>query len=186
MTTKLITAPVELPVTLAQARQHLKTSLTAEDSLILAAIYQATEHAEDFTGRRFITQTWELVLDAFPHSPGTITLPTAPVASVTSVKYLDAAHVEQTLDVGDYQVDLISQPARILPDVDAHWPNTSDKVNAVTVRFVCGYGLAGAVPFTIKAAILLLMQQQEERAADTKLLDGAYALLYPHRLVGFA
>jgi uncharacterized phiE125 gp8 family phage protein len=184
MTAKLFTAPAELPVTLAQARQHLKVTVTAEDALILAAINAATEHAEDFTGRRFITQTWDLSLDAFPRS-GPIMLPNAPLVSVTSVKYLDTAHVEQTLATSDYQVDTISQPGRIVVGVDTTWPQTSPKVNAVTVRFVCGYGLAGAVPFAIKAAILLLIQQQEQRDGDTKLEDAAHALLYPHRLVTF-
>ena len=60
----------------------------------------------------------------------------------------------------EYQTDISTQdsPARIKPAYGLVWPSTrSDKYNAVTVTFTCGYGAAAAVPTTIKQAILMLI-----------------------------
>jgi uncharacterized phiE125 gp8 family phage protein len=187
MPTRLITAPAELPVTLTEAKEHLRVTVTDEDALILSLMYAATEWAEAFTNRKFITQTWELVLDEFPKE---FDVPNAPLASVTHIKYLDTDDAEQTLASAQYQVDAVSDPGRIVLDPDSSWPDISDKINAVTVRFVCGYGLAAAVPFAIKAAILLivghLFENRELVVIGTlppqELPLSASALLAPYRV----
>jgi uncharacterized phiE125 gp8 family phage protein len=182
MSLKLITAPLELPVTLAEARAHLRVTSTTEDALILALLYAATEHAEDFTRRRFITQTWELVLDRFPEE---FALPNPPLQSVSSLKYLDEAHVEQTLASSAYQVDVVSEPGRVTAAIDTSWPSLSEKINAVTLRFVCGYGGATKVPFAIKAAVLLHVEahfDKDERLME-KLLTACESLLFPYRML---
>jgi uncharacterized phiE125 gp8 family phage protein len=180
MPTSLITAPLEHPVTLAEARQHLRVTSTAEDALILSLIYAAVEHAETFTARALITQTWELSLDAFRGSE--IELPKPKLQSVTSVKYIDLDGAEQTVPAADYQVDTISEPGRIKLVPTASWPSVKEQLNAITIRFVAGYGLSAAVPFQIKAAILLLVQYHEQRDALGKILEAAERLLWPSRM----
>ena len=44
----------------------------------------------------------------------------------------------QTVDSGDYIVDIVSSPARITPAHNVTWPSTRAQVNAVTVRFIAG------------------------------------------------
>jgi len=187
MALKLITAPLVEPVTLAEARAHLRATTTDEDALIQGWIAAARERAEDITHRRFITQTWDLVLDGFPSQ---FEMPNAPLVSVTSVKYLDEDDVEQTLASSAYQVDAVNQPGRILPAVNGEWPDTSEKINAVTVRFVCGYGLAAAVPFAIKAAMLLMIGHLDSHREDVSDFEhfqvphNAEWLLWPYRVMG--
>lgn len=183
MTLKLITAPLEHPVTLAEARQHLRVTATAEDALILSLIYAAVEHAETFTRRRFITQTWDLVLDCFPWFE--IEIPNAPLQSVSSVSYVDTAGNTQVMNVADYQVDVKGNPGRISPAYGKVWPTSRTQMNAVEIRFVCGYGLAAVVPYPIKAALLLLIQHFEQRDANAKLVEAAENLLSPYRAVRF-
>jgi uncharacterized phiE125 gp8 family phage protein len=67
MKLKLITPPGVEPVTLDQARQHLRIDddITSDDDLIEALISAAREHAEHITGRSFITRTLEAALDSF-------------------------------------------------------------------------------------------------------------------------
>jgi uncharacterized phiE125 gp8 family phage protein len=87
MSLKPITAPAEEPVTLVEAKAQCKVDHSADDALLAIFIQSAREAAEHITGRAFITQTWELVLDAFPAAE--IQLSKPKIQSITSVKYLD-------------------------------------------------------------------------------------------------
>ena len=60
-------APAKEPVTLAQAKSHLRIEddVTDDDVLIEDIIKQATDYVEKVTGLSLITQTWKLVLDRF-------------------------------------------------------------------------------------------------------------------------
>jgi uncharacterized phiE125 gp8 family phage protein len=188
MPTRIVAAPLEEPVSLAQAKAHLRVTVADEDAQVLAAIFAAREHAETFTGRAFVTQTWELLLDAFP-AGREIELPFPPLQSVTSVKYIDPDGAEQTFAAANYHVDAVSTPGRVRLKPTAFWPSIADQPNAVTVRFVAGYGGTAAVPFTIKAAILLvvghLFEHREENQdfAVHAMPLGAERLLWPHRIV---
>lgn len=161
MAVRVITAPTEYPLTLAEVKAHLRVDHTDEDTIIEAYLAAATAHAEKFTGRALITQTLELTLDSFYDAQ--IMIPKPPLQSVTSVKYDDAAGAEQTLvaDV-DYVVDTASQPGWVVA-VDETWPTTIDTINSVRIRFVAGYidntqsPPTENVPFDIKAAILLMV-----------------------------
>jgi len=199
MALKLITSPAIEPVTLEEARVHCKATSAAEDFLLELAIRAAREHAENFTGRRFVTQTWDYFLDCFPNewanqygrSRGEFALPYPPLVSVTSIKYFDEAGVEQTLATSEYQVDASSDPGRIAPAYGKSWPSARAQLNAVTVRFVCGYGGLASVPFSIKAAILLIVGhlfEHREENQDFQVHEmplGSERLLFPLRVMRF-
>lgn len=161
MALSLYVAPVSEPVSLSEAKVHLRVSAdqTDEDSLISALIKAAREYAESFTGRAIRTQTWDLKLDAFPCDE--IVLPYPPVTSVTSITYVDTAGSTQTWDSSLYQTSLPSGPdagkARIWPAYGQYFPQTRCQMDAVTVRFVAGYATVSAVPESIKAAVKLLI-----------------------------
>lgn len=187
---QLITAPTVQPVSLAEARVHLRATSTAEDSKIQALLLAALGHAESFTWRRFCTQTWDYSLDSFPRCE--LEIPNGKLQSITSISYVDEDGDTQALSASDYQVDSKSDPGRIAPAYGLSWPSTrSQQLNAVTIRFVCGYGLAAAVPYEIKAAILLIVGhliEHREEVSDFqtfKLPVGADALLTPFRIMRF-
>jgi uncharacterized phiE125 gp8 family phage protein len=152
MSTKLITAPTSEPVSLVEAKLHLRVTVTDDDALITALIIAAREMAEHETQRSLITQTWEKSLDMFPDA---IELP--PVASITSVKYLDLDGVEQTLSTVSYTLDNASDSASswLTPAYGYSWPDTYLDVNAVKVRYIAGWANAAAVPQGIKQWMLL-------------------------------
>jgi len=153
MTLILITAPIEEPVTLAEAKAHCKaTDSTDEDTLISSLIIAARQQAEHRLGRALCTQTLELVLDQFPEG---FKLINPPVISVTSIKYIDTAGVQQTLNPADYSLDKDSEPGWLVPAYGLAWPDTREVPNAVRARYVAGYGAAAAVPQTIKAWMLM-------------------------------
>lgn len=158
-----IAAPASEPLTLAEAKLHCRVDGTDEDALITALIIAAREQAEHETGRALVTQTWELVLDAFPEA---FVLRKSPVQSVTSLKYLDSATgAEQTLDPADYLLDKDSEPSYVVPAYGKAWPYSREVPNAVRVRYICGYGLAVAVPQAIKQWMLLAIGTMYENRA---------------------
>lgn len=152
MALTLVTAPTSDPVSLAEVKEHLRITSTDEDALITSLVGSAKESGETITGRALITQTWDLSLDSFPQ---VIDIPKPPLQSVTSITYIDTDGATQTLASTEYTVDTKTEPGRIVPAYGKSWPSTRDIVNAVTVRFVAGYGNATAVPKSLKQAMLM-------------------------------
>lgn len=149
---RLITGPEVEPITLAEAKLHLRIeeAETSEDGLITSLIVAAREGAEHETRRALIRQTWELAIDAFP--PCAIQLPKPRLIDIVSVTYVDAAGDSQVLAPGAYTTDVENEPGFLLPAVDTDWPDTYDTANAVRIRFRCGFGAAASdVPDAIKA-----------------------------------
>lgn len=178
---KLITAPAAEPLSLSDFKAHARITATAEDTLLPVYVKAAREQLEHETGRALITQTWELTLDAFP---GSIWLPKPPLQSVTSIKYDDAAGVEQTLSNTVYDVLNVgaeyASGAIVLADGET-WPVTSGRPGCVRVRYVCGYGAAGSVPETLVTWIRLQAAAlAEHREAVTV---GERASMLPGRFI---
>lgn len=186
MALQRIAAPAAEPVSLAEAKVHLRVIHDAEDASISRMIRAAREHLDGrdgILGRALVTQTWELVMDSFPVGP--IQIPLPPLQSITSVKYLDADGQEQTLATSDYVVDVASEPGWIAP-VDV-WPVTFDTVNAVRIRFVAGYGDASAVPAALAQAILLAVGDlwaNRQTGVDRPLTQNPAfdSLVFPYRV----
>ncbi len=189
MTLKLVTAPAAEPITLTEAKLHLRVEHTVDDDLITALIQAARERAEHLLGRALITQTWARVLDAFP--PNEIELGMPPVQSITSVVYIDGDGDSQTMASTDYSLDTTTAPGWLLmAESLSAWPTTLDTANAVTVTFVAGYGASGAsVPAAIRAWMKLeigtLYKHREAIVAGVSVSDlpGGFheRLLDPYR-----
>lgn len=154
----LITAPSTEPVSLDEAKIELGVSLTetGHNAYIQSLIASARKVCEDITNRKFITQTWDLFLDAFPSD--CFELPNPKLQSITSIKYYDENGSEQTLSTDVYEADGTGMVGTLSLKPNQQWPSLqSDKRKAVAIRYVCGYGDASAVPPTIKQAILFLV-----------------------------
>jgi len=185
MSVKLFLPPSEEPVSLAEARAHLRLE-SGEDDYLADLITASRRHCESFQGRAYVTQTWDLYLDAFPG--GCIKVPLPPLQSVTFIKYKDSAGVLQTLAASDYVVDAYSEPGLIFLAYGKSWPSTYPEANAVQIRFAAGYGAAAAVPQEMKHAILLkLADLYEHRGGDEgidkNVMEAVESLLWPDRIV---
>lgn len=148
-------APTEEPVSLAEAKAHLRVTSTDEDTLIGALIVAARQWCESWTGRQFVTATWRLSLDRFPC--WMVELPKPTLQSVSAIVYDAADGVATTLSGSTYRVDADSEPARITPAYGLIWPVTRWQTSAVRITYVAGYGAAAAVPLAIRQAMLLLV-----------------------------
>lgn len=150
------------PITLDEAKLHLRVTGADEDDLINNCIVAARQHFEDATNRALINQTWVLTLDRWflRHEVNRrwLYLPKSPLSSVTSVYYVDENGDSTLWDSSNYNVDTNSEPGRLELGYDKTWPVTRDQVNAITITYVAGYGSSASdVPQGIKSAILLLV-----------------------------
>ena len=184
MKLSVYTQPATEPVSLVEAKAHLRVAHTDDDSYITSLIEAARRSAEFFTKRAFITQTLELALDVEP-SGGFVELPMPPLASVTSVKYYADDDTATTMDSADYHVDIIGEPGRVVLLQDASWPTAAElrTVNAYVIRYVAGYGTASAVPEQIKAGIREIIRKMYD--GEAVLVKGSLEreLLTPYRVV---
>lgn len=175
MSVKLIAGPASEPITLAEAKLHLRVDSTDDDTLITGLIVAARQGAEQITGRALMAQTWELALDEFKD---VIRLQKAPLTSITSIKYVDTIGTLQTLGTDAYLLDDHSEPARIMPAYGTSWPSARRQPNAVLIRFVAGYANAAVVPQELKQWMLLrigmLYEQRESVAAGVTLTEVPY------------
>lgn len=158
MILKRTSAPAVEPVSLAEAKEHLRVDISDDDDLIEGYITAAREYMEGATRRAFITQTWRLSLDAWPQSDE-IQIPKPPLQSICSIVYYDADGISTTWDAANYIVDTDSEPGRVALAYGQFWPGvTLRPINAIQITYTAGYGDAASdVPQWVKQAIKLLI-----------------------------
>lgn len=190
MLTRIITPPAQEPITLAEAKAHLRLENTLDDVTVAMLIQTARQYVEEVTWRGIVSQTWELVMDSFP-TEEYFELPKGKLASVTSITYLDTAGAAQVLAGSEYEVDSTSEPGKVRLAYEKTWPITRSRWNAVVTRYVVGWDV-DVVPRPIKHAILLLVSQMYEHRTPeiTGTIVSAVrfavdALLGPYRLRRF-
>lgn len=146
--------PAFEPVTLAEVKAHGVIETDEDDGLLTGMIIAAREYLEAVLSRALIAQTWVLRLDRFPS--GSFHLPRPPLASITSLEYVNLAGVQQTLDPTAYQVDTKAHVGRVAPAYNTVWPPAKSVPNAVEVTYVSGWASRGAVPEPIREKLRAL------------------------------
>jgi len=138
-------------------------STSVEDDLLNSFITAARQYCENFQNRSYISQTWELWLDAFPIQ-NFIKIPLPPLQAIgVSVKYYDINDTEAPFNPSNYFVDTKSEPGWVVLNTGCLWPSTTLRpANGVCVEFIAGYGVATAVPKKVKQAMLLLISHWYE------------------------
>ncbi len=184
MSLELITPPATEPVTLDQAKAHLKVDTADDDALIASLIAAARASAEWHTGRAFVTQSWTLWLDCWPRDCA-VDIPLPPLQSVTSVTVYAPDGTTITLDAALYQIDAASAPARLALKPGASLPANLRTMNAVAIAFTAGYGDTGDVPAPVCEAILEIVANLYAHRGDTPAEQPleALALLAPYRIL---
>lgn len=195
MSYTIITPATLKALTVQEVKDYLRVDSDAEDTLLGVLIDAATQMAESYLGRFLLTTVIEEFYDFFPvYKTGVdpfrgdrniIYLSRGPVQSLASVKYIDGNGDEITVNASDYRTDLVSEPSRIFPDHG--WYGTKDTVNAVIVRYTCGYTQASDVPANIKMAMLLMIGEMYEKRVDSvhRLPTASEYLLNPYRVFRF-
>jgi len=151
MTIAELSPPGAEPITLAEARAHLRLDDGAEDELLAALVRTAREHLEHVTGLALIARSFRLYLDAWPASR-MIQIVRGPVQAIDSVTVYDNAGMPVEVALSGAVLDGAARPARLmLPELPA--PGLA--LNGIEIDFTAGFGEAGTdVPDTLKRALL--------------------------------
>lgn len=188
--------PAAEPVTLAEAKAHIRVDNDDSNTLITALIVAARQFVESFSGRTLAQRSYTQTMEYFPDSGKDIVLRRSPVKSVTSVKYFDSTGADITMVVGtDYRVDTTVIPARIrLPvasnTTGALWVRGFAADDCVRIVYLAG---ADNVPTAAKQTILLLVGHWFENresvtvGATSKVVDQTVnALMDSYRIADVA
>lgn len=186
--------PASTPVTLAEAKTHLRVDTSDDDALITAQIEAATRWVEEYTGRQLVDATWKLTLDTWPVGDE-IQLARPPVGSVTSIVYTKSDGTTDTMPSADYFLDNADDygPHRVVLSDGKSWPSEQLRpAAAVAVTYTAGYGAAGDVPDQFKTAVKTvvgtLYEHRETEVVgtiSTALKHSAEWLLFPFRVGWF-
>lgn len=167
------TQPAVEPVTLTEAKNHLRVDSDDDNAYIMALVQAAREWVEQYLDRTLVDTQWTMRLDQFPDD-GTdpIELPRPPMATLpahtaVAVTYTLESGATAAMSVNEFRVDRHATPGSIMPLYSSAWPVHRHDDNSVTVTWWGGYGEDGSkVPASIKSAMLMLVGHwYEQRGA---------------------
>ena len=198
MRISVVTAPAVEPITLAEARDHLRLEATGspasheDDDYITLLIEAARQYVENVTNRPMVQRTYKLTLPCWYEE---VWLPySTPLVSVSSIKYLDVNGAQQTLSSTIYDVISDTMPSRIVRAYGQVWPSIRDVHNAIEITYVAGYAGEGspadyrsAIPEALKGALKMVladMYENRERQQGIQLYknDAVEHLLSGYRV----
>ena len=144
--------PAVEPVTLAEAKAHLRLDHGGEDALLTGLIRAARDEVEKSAGLALIDQSWRLALDRWPRN-GCALIVKHPVKEILSVTAYGPDGEASLIDPDTYEFDGLSRPARLHFSAETR---PLRAMNGVEVDFAGGFGGAGpGVPDLLKWAVLV-------------------------------
>jgi uncharacterized phiE125 gp8 family phage protein len=188
MALMLTSAPAVEPVTVNEAKAHLRVDGSAEDTLIASLILTSRLHIETALGLALITQSWRLTLDAWP-AARELALPLRPLQAVDEVRVLSAGGDPTVVAASQYLIDVASVPPRLIRR--SALPAPDEMAAGIEIDFTAGYGDgAGDVPAPIRQALLMLVAHWYEHrdpvevgAAEASVPAPVGELLAPYRMM---
>jgi len=160
------------PVSVSEAKAHLRVDTSDDDTYIGTLITAARQWAEAYIDRTLVYTQWQMKLDTFPWE---VEMPRPPMSqagttTAVSITYtISDSQTTATLSTSEYRVDRDSTPGVARTNYGGSWPSHLADQNSITVTWWGGYGPSGSdVPAAIRHAILMHVGHLYERrlAAD--------------------
>ena len=157
MSSILTTPPAVEPVTLAEAKLHLRIGHDDDDDFISTLIVSARRVAEAQTGLALIAQGWSCFRDGWPET-GVVDLPLAPLIAIGAVTVFGEDDSAAIIDPANYYADAVSRPPRLLPRGSRLWPVPGRLGNGIEIALTAGFGAAPSnVPEDLRNALKQLV-----------------------------
>lgn len=193
---RLLVPPAILPVTVSEAKINERITINdvQNDLLIESLLAAATNLAEEYTRRAFITQTWAYNTNSVAPI---IELPRPPLQGVVddSVFYTNWQNQSTAIPSNTYFQDIVFEPGRMIFK-DGYfpyglfydwgglgWGSNYWYYCTLSLEFVAGYGdTAAAVPMAIRQAILQIFGSLYQNREAQGIPCGAAQLLNPYKV----
>lgn len=165
-----VSSPATEPVSLSQAKAHLRVDHSDDDAVISGMVKVARSHIENACATRFATRaSVTMKCDSFTDFSR---LPEAPVSGVSFITYIDTTGTSQTLPTSIYELRADGVEVGIVLKADQTWP-TIQPGSRITVVADVGYS---AAPEEIGFAMLLLISQWYDNRAAVSVGETASEL----------
>lgn len=169
MSLVMTSAPALEPVSLAEAKAHLRIDHTLEDALIQSLIITSRLHIEAALGLALITQSWSFFADRWPKAQRLV-MPMRPVQAIASVRLWKIDGTSMQLPGQAFFLDGQGLPARLVWQGNGPPTDPERTVNGIEVAFTAGFGAAPTdVPATIRHALLLLVAHWYENREPVEI-----------------
>ena len=208
--TRVVAGPAQEPITLAELKEHLRITSSAEDAYLTSLITSTRILVEEDLGRKLITQDLELFFDIWPGADSEIwdgvrqasrasiqgfrefELPWLPAQSVEEISTFNDADVETVFADTNYIVDVwdLDLWGRVVLRDEATWPPDLREARSIRVQYKVGYGDDPAdVPASIRHGLLMAAGWMYENRGDCPddategiSKSGAGGILAPYRV----
>ena len=168
-------APAAEPVSLVEAKAHCGIEDTSRDTELAIYIAAARSYVESYCGIHLASRTVTVKCDSFDDFAH---FPVVPLASVSSVSYVDANGATQTLPTSVYEVRSDGLTASLALKANQAWPHAQGG-SRITVTAVTG----GSTPDAVKHALLLMIGQSVDVREPMKVEESNVDwLLCNHRV----
>ena len=159
---------------LLAAKRQVRERGDSFDLEIFDKLTAAVLEIQQQVNRQLLTTTFKYRADRFPR--GNFFLPPAPLASVTTVTYLDTNGDLQTWDPAEYEVIADEEPGFLRPVYQMGYPSDARGDRAeVIVTYTSGYGMGwGSVAEDVQDVVLM--------RTETLYSGTDWGELYEHRL----
>jgi uncharacterized phiE125 gp8 family phage protein len=157
MTLVQTTPPALEPISLAEAKLHLRLDTTAEDLLVAAQIMAARQHLEASLQVALLQQSHALFLDAWPKDGAAIALPLTPVTQIVAIRTYAPDGTPLTHSLAHFELAR-GTPPRVARTVGYDASTPLRRLNGIEIEFTSGFGASPAdVPQPLRQALLHLV-----------------------------
>lgn len=171
----MTSGPIAEPLSLADAKAHLRIDHDAEDILISSLILTSRLHIEAALGIALVAQGWRLLLDRWPKG-ATVKVPLRPLIEVGGIRVRGADGMPVAVAPTDYTIDGASAAPRIVRTAAA-WPSPGIPVHGIEIDLSVGFGAAPTdVPAPIRQALSMLVAHWYEHREPIEIGSEATAI----------
>jgi len=181
--TVVTTQPAQEPITLQEAKEHLRVEDGIDERLLRPLIQTARMFAEEYLGRKLVTTVltqsydvanefedplWEgmRVGADIAYYKNYLTLSHGPVASVNSINTYDDSDNATVFASSKYYLDNAREPAKILLRKGQTWESNLRVANGIEVNYTVGYSSIYSIPEPIRMGILQHVAHLYEHRGD--------------------
>jgi uncharacterized phiE125 gp8 family phage protein len=148
------------PITVSEAKAHLRVDTTDDDSYITSLIKVARQSAEISLRRSLgVNQVYQVAYKTYPTVQRKLRIPNPPFISISSLKYFDLSNTEHTVSsdnlvvdsTGDTNAFVAIKSSTIFQEI------SFEKIAPVVLTYTAGYSDVADIPQPIIQGMYLLL-----------------------------